>query len=171
MNNYEIKYAKEKYDSMLEEKNKVDLAKIRLKRLEQTSEVKTYLEIIEFLKNNDKYCNKQEMLYASFSKVATLTTNSNNILVYMGAYKINNLLALVLSDEKDADFICYEDLETENLYKINPISKKEFEEEHNIIYLDTKNYNEGIKKLRIQFFKQLLNKPQEEVVKKLIKGK
>ena len=179
MTEKEIEKAKTKYHDFLLEKSKLIETKKRIQELEQNPTVEEYLGLIHLV--NDKYKNitNEQMICDSFQTLAQNTYNSNQILVYMGAYKLNNFLSCVLvSDKMQGDFLLYEDLENGKLYRINPLNEKQFEKEYKIIHFNGEDinnnniskefYENSIKQLRINFFSNLLNESQEIAVNKIL---
>lgn len=182
MNNNEIELARKKYNSLLVEKNRLELVKKRLLRLEKDPKVQEYISLVEFI-NSARWVleSEESMAFDSFHEIAKSTKNSNNVLVYLGSYKQDDDS---LTDIECADYLIYEDLEQFKSYNVEPHARLEFEKDHKVIYLENKNiscYKEyliELYKLRSKIFKELLTRPQEEVVeeilqsnKQLVKGK
>ena len=178
MTEKEIEKAKTKYHDFLLEKSKLIETKKRIQELEQNPIVKEYLNLIHLVNDKSKNFSNEQLIYNSFQTFAQNTENSNQILVYMGAYKLNNFLSCVLiSDKMQGDFLLYEDLENGKLYRINPLNEKEFEKKSKIVHLngdDINNnkvskefYENSIKQLRINFFSNLLNESQEIAINKI----
>lgn len=115
------------------------------------------------------------MINQAFEGFALETKDSNKILVYMGAYEVNVLSGTKLFETKKADYVLYRDLETCQFFKIETHNKKIFENENTVIFLDDSNfkqdidYLDGFRDLASMFFKDLLVKPQQEVVKQFVK--
>lgn len=177
MNNNEIEIAKNNYNNLLLEKEKLKKLKQEILELEQTDVIKKYLNLVKMKKTDERRLTDENMIYEAFSSVGHKTACSNEILIYMGAYKNNGKGLPKLVYEKDADYICYEDLETRKIYRIEPCEKNGFENSHKIIYIDNNieeysdHYLVGIRKLRYEFYKNLITLGQEEAVKKLVKEK
>lgn len=181
MNNDEIALARQKYNDLKLKQQEYKQMRQRILELEQNPIVQEYLNLVELVKEQSK--NKRfedhEMISNAFEELALNTNDSNNILVYMGAYKSNVLVPKLVEIKNDynADYILYRDLETCRFFKVDIHNKKMFEKENNVIFLDDTNFSshldyfDGFGKLTSMFFKELLVKPQEEVVKQLVKKK
>jgi len=146
MNNEEIRVVRNKYNS-LKEKNKESF-------------------------------NENELIHQTFGLIPNTTTSSNRILVYMGAYKTNEILGIRLTELKDSDYVMYKDLETcESLILEKPYSLLKFSKHDKLISLNddkfesVSDYLIAFRQLRNQLLKELLVKPQEEVVKQIVKEK
>ena len=177
MNNQEIKLARQKYKEIQFEKQKYEKMKQRVLVLKQNPIVQEYLNLVDFVKEKRENKNFEEhkMINQAFEGFALETNDSNKILVFMGAYEVNVLSGTNLVRTKDADYVLYRDLETCQFFKIETHNKKTFENENTVIFLDDSNFNshidylDGFSKLTNTFFKELLVKPQEEVVKQFVK--
>lgn len=180
MNNTEIALARQKYNDLKLKQQEYKQMKQRILELEQNPIVQEYLNLVDLVKEQaeNKRFEEHEMISNAFEELALSTNDSNNILVYMGAYKYTVLVPILVktkNDYNDADYVLYRDLETCRFFKVNIHNKKMFEKESNVIFLDDTNftshldYLNGFKKLTSMFFKELLVKPQEEVVKQFVK--
>ena len=179
MNNNEIELAKKIYDKIQLEKSEYEQTRQRLLELEQRPVIKKYLNLVNEVKEKKENMasDEYESVGRVFQGIADRTAESNNILIYKGAYEINCFDGAKLTETRFADYIMYQDLETLECYRINPREQKEFEKGKNIIHLNDKSfkcysdYRNAFFKLRNEFLKELLVKPQEEVVRQLVKGK
>lgn len=177
MTDEELKQARE---TIMLEKNKLESMEQRIKELEQNPIVNEYIELVGDRNLQSRRFYDCDLEYSAVSQLAYNTVNSNNILVYMGAYTgILGHIELVCPG--NAEYILYRDLETIKYYKIQPQEKDEFEKQHRIIFTYTskefqfhcseEDYERDFYDLRKQFLKSILARPQEEVVKELIKSR
>lgn len=163
MNEKELELSREKYNFLLKEKEKLTNKKNRLLELENNPSVVEYLKLKEEIKKDENILNDDNIIMTAFSGVVPNTKNSNNILVNVG--NLNS-------------YIIYIDLETDEMYSIKLSKKEEFEKNNKIIYLNDNNNNQNLfivnsnlkklKKMRIDFFRRLLEKSQDEVIDEII---
>ena len=179
MDTKEIDAARKRYSEILKEKQQLENIKNRIIELEQDSNVREYINLVNLINKENRPFNEESMAYEAFYDISKKTKYSNQIFVYMGAYQISVYNMTQLVYEKDADYISYEDLETGLRCNIDPCEKSKFENNHKVIYLNKSiinpmtcsgdYYKEGITKLRGMFFKRLLNQTQDEIIKQLVK--
>ena len=182
MTDEEIKQARENYNKLLVEKEELEKMKKRITELETTSLVKEYIELCKLTTSVES---KKIDVEVAFDDIAKNTKDSNRIFVYMGSYFYNISYETHKIDGSKPGYplllFWYKDLETlKEHYKKNE-NRDSFEKNHNVIYLiDEKNnyghsketelkMEERFQKLREQFFKELLTKPQDEVVKQFVR--
>lgn len=176
MTEEEIKLAREKYSKLSRRKEELNNMKKRLLELEENPVVKEYLDLSNFINENEKSYKDLNMIWDSFYQLSTRTKNSNNIFVYMGAYEYRLTSNDKLVNISQADYVLYKDIETGDVFKVIPYKSKEFEKTHTVIHLPIEKdkelcYKDEFIRLRRDFFRDLLEKPQDEVVNKLIKEK
>lgn len=180
MNYAEVNKATKNYLNLVLEKNRLGAIKEIILEYERNPIVKQYIELKkEIEENKHKMKKKSELLVDSFNDVALTTKDSNNLLVCLGTYFYDIVNAKVCTEQHDNTIKMkyYIDLETLQDYKMSVSKSKEFEIENKIIYLDEgdygynnlEHYKSKFIKLRENFFKDLLDNPQEVVMQKLLK--
>ena len=175
MTEEEIKRAKKRYNGFLVEKFDYELSLKKLKNLEKSLIIQEYLNLKAQVEKNKGLYSEGNMIRRAFSPCMGNSENSYGILVYMGAYVNDDKYMLrFVPNEDEADFVVYEDLETNNEYKVEIKDKEEFEEHHNTVYLnlekeDVVEYKNKFIELKTNFFKSLLNEKQEVAVQKVLK--
>lgn len=177
MTNYEIELAKKRYNEIQLEKKEYEQLKQRINELKQKPIVQEYLSLIDKTKEieGNKTYDEVAIINESFDNLAGNTKESNNIKIYMGAYRMNVFIGAELIRTKDADYVLYYDLENYRTHEVNIYQCFTFEEENIVIHIDDKNfgcfqdYMKAFNKLRNEFLGELLIKPQEEVVKQFVK--
>ncbi len=169
MTEEEIKTARERYKVFLEEKEEIKRNEKRLEELKSDPKIIEYLDLERHFKRLEPF---DYSISHAFTSVSYLTTQSNDILVYIGQVEFNPNWSKYV--DSNGDFAIYKDLETSKYYKVRPECVEEFEKEHNVIHVENcKNeygkspYEKGYQKLRDEFFKKLMEKDQEEAVEEL----
>lgn len=168
MTDEELKLVRIKYKDLMREHQKLEAMEIKLEELESKHINQEYVELKDSLSFHKTlyYC-----MLSDFSKMISSTDKSNEILIYIGQFKYNTSGT---SDrvESNGDFALYRDLETLRCYRVKSYHMKKFESLHNIIRIPQNKanndpYEEGFNELREEFFKELINKSQEETVSDL----
>ena len=129
----------------------------------------------EYLKELNNESDLAVLLAASETKVKK--ENSNNIVVYTGSYrKEKDLIFLTYDEDLKTSFKQYMDIETGELYQIPIKDIEEFEKTHKVIYRETpfnniQLYDRKYDEIKVDFFRSVLNEPQEKVVLRLTNKK
>ena len=172
MNEAELERARKNYNKQIKLNEKKLLKHEEVKELLNDSNVKRYIELQKYLNYSEP--TKIDMAEDAFGYVKISRESSNNILVYVGSY--NDGGDILLMDNEEIGEKSFWDLETTEIYNIPINDCGEFEKNNFIIYMPEfvrtrEEYDKGYFKLRRYFFSELIDKPQEEVVKALKKRK
>ena len=182
MKSEEIELLRENYYSLVKEKQELLVLKKRILELEQTSEVKEYLDQVNRI--NSKHCSKEKSNREivrdaiNFSNI----TPTNDIYVYIGTYKYGNETDiihgssdyLVSRNDHTADYVVYYNLEAKR-YNLNfsieiPYEEVDkFEGEHKVIYpkkFDKKTY---FYDLQDEYFTTVILESEEKAMSKIKK--
>lgn len=186
MTDGELKDIERNYNSLISIKRENVKIQEAIELYEQTPEVRHYLELKQRLENNKGY---------SFYEIEKLTddqilekvlndlhvSNTNNIYVYMGTYKINNNKNedcsedfLVSYDDTDADYRMYISIElnqsAEDYVKMIPCSQSACFEEENIVLYPIKcvNKTDYYMSIRHLYFQEAIKYGQEKAVEKVL---
>lgn len=172
MNDNELNRARKNYEKQLKQ-NKICLAKKEeaIKLLEDPN-VKRFLDLQKYLKYQEP--TSVDMAEKAFNLARLSSINSNQIFVYAGSYDCSGNCVSNTNDsivEKS-----FWDLETVDTVQIPILDCPSFEKEHLIIYMPefirtTEDFNRSYFKLRRYFLSELIDKPQDEVIKSLRKHK
>ena len=76
MTDKELQEVRKRYNVLTLEKNRLELVKKKIKRLEQDPKVQEYLASMEFIKNYNS-ANSEEKFYDDFSEIVKKTEESN----------------------------------------------------------------------------------------------
>lgn len=179
MNNKEIELARKKYDKLIPAQQKENLEQLReeLRILMENPDVKKYLELSSLVEEeNEKISSVVEQ---TFGKIATKTKDSSNLLVFIGFYSSSlptGCLSPLKMKNPHARYKYYINIETFEIISVLVNEAEDFEKRNNVIYLDAPSnhhhsnfYLIGCEKIRTEFFKQLIDKPQDEVIKQFVK--
>lgn len=179
MSDEEIKSGIDKYKELVELKKEIETLKMN-------SVVKRYLQLSKY-ELEDK-CS-EDLILDSFSPIGCNTSNSNQILVYIGKYLFTKDEFGEIFDKHNISTFSktmheYRDLETTTKYHVISLDKKKFEQEHTVIYLlrdqnifDTVYvgsqgeyglYSKLFNDVRKTFFTTLVTMSQSDAVKELI---
>ena len=192
MNNNEIDAAKKEYSKLQALKEKYKDLKQRINYLENHNIVREYLQLVKQLNMMDENFNydDENLVSLAFEGIADKTENSNEIWVYMGSYKTDPIMynTMLVDKFELSDYILEKNLETceERKIYISEIIKRCISKSQMVERPKSKphkrcrmkgnfnSYNDYLKafeKLRISFLKELINYPQEEVIKSMINEK
>ena len=159
---------------------KLQDAKNKILQLEQDSKVKEYLDLINFVSNNNEQ-KLQKQCSDNINKIVSYTRSSNKLL-----YDYGEILVRVydgddpyIIDEEHSLLRVYRDLETTEYYFLNIDEIELMPPDWRVVYSKQEDENsQKYQVLREYFIKELQTKSQEEVIeeilnrdKKLIKGK
>jgi len=173
MNQKELELAKKRYNILLNEKKQLQQKKDKILELEKNPIIQEYLNLTSEIKSKEEKLDESCVILSAFSQSASRTKESNKLLVNIGGYCCDNVLGIRKVTINKAKYIRYIDLETDEVYDIEPDKKDEFEQQNKIIYLNNGNRDlfslKMIKELRIEFFKELLIKEQDQVINEMLK--
>ncbi len=170
---------REEFRKNLKESSDFSSYKKELKRLEENEYVKRYLELLELVDRDDKEPTVEELVSLAYqnANVSIRDEDSNHIMVYVGTYCKDTDMhhdndSLTLNDS-NASYKAYLDLETQQAYNIAMDKTEEFEREFLTLYLPIENkldhhdYMSQYFELQTWFKKELMQTPQDMVIKKL----
>lgn len=167
---------REEYKKVVNETNQLLSYKQELKSLEQDENVKRYLELLELVDRDYEAPSIEKMIAAAYLNANIENSDSNHIMVYVGAYHRDTDMYrdndTITQDDSKASYKAYLDLETQAAYNIAIEEVAEFEKEHLTIYLPVEgvsqnDYMAKYFELQIWFRKQLMTHSQKEVIGKL----
>lgn len=140
------------------------------------TELKEYLEEYNSILKDTK--NKKNAIRVASSKTKIKEENSNKLLVYVGTYKVDKYVTkavelLTYENDPKAKYKRYIDVETGKSINVNMDSVQEFEETHKVIYKEVVMENimlhyQNYQDVRDEFFEDVITKPQDKVVLKLV---
>ena len=171
MTDKELQEVRKRYNVLTLEKNRLELVKKKIKRLEQYPKVQEYLASMEFIKNYNS-ANSEEKFYDDFSEIVKKTEESNKILFSYGYCSM-----WIRNSEHITKLYIYRDLETEEYYYLTPtdnIEKLPFR--YSFIPMGDKEQQHYLQKnkefanLRKCFLDEIINRTQEEVVEELLQN-
>ena len=182
MKSEEIELLRENYYSLVKEKQELLALKKRILELEQTSEVKEYLDLVNRV--NSKHCSKEksnrELIRdaINFSNI----TPTNDIYVYIGAYKYSSeseiihdsSIYLASRNDHTADYVVYYNLEAKR-YNLNfsikiPYEKAgEFESKYNVIFSERFDKEAYFYDLQDEYFTTVILESEEKAMSKIKK--
>ena len=188
MKSEDLKKIKEKVKELQTKKNEVLELQKKISKLKETEQVKKYLELLDILEEKTTGINKEidkltdDQLISIALRQVDITPDEE-IYVYIGTYKYNREIDIVHGStdipvkrtNRDADYVVYENLESEyNGTVLIPYKKAdEFEENHkiiiphNVLFIEKYFY-----KLQTEYFKTMILESPElanEKINKLIK--
>lgn len=172
MNDKELKATREMYNNFEQKRNQIATKRKRLYELEQEPLIQEYLELKNFIEDyrKDKY-NVYNISEYIFESIIMDTKSSNNIYVYIGTF-----------EERSTGFPgptiyynVYKDLETGHETMVLESQREKFDRGNKVIYINPKNEINSkaellrkYRELRYIFLSDIIKKPQEQVVKKLM---
>lgn len=170
MNAEELNQARQNFlDNLEQHKEILELKREAISLLENPF-VQRFLELQEYIKVDTS--TEKQLIEQAFRDIAFKTYDSNQIMVFVGTYASDN--SLISENAMDAEYNKYLDLETQELYKVCTNKVKDFEKDYLVVYipnlsLNPRKYMENYFKLKEYFFGELMNNPQNIVIKKLQK--
>ena len=182
MKSEEIELLRENYYSLVKEKQELLALKKRILELEQTSEVKEYLDLVNRI--NSKHCSKEKSNREIVRDAVRFSniTPTNDIYVYIGAYQYSNESEIIhgsniyLASRNDltADYVVYYNLEAKK-YSLGfsveiPYEEVEkFEREHKVIFPKKFNKEAYFYDLQDEYFTTVILKSEEKAMSKIKK--
>lgn len=188
MKSEELKKLKERVKQLQAKKSEVLEIKKEIFGLEETPEVKKYLELLDILKDKttgrntgiDKFTD-EKLVYIALGEINI--TPSEEIYVYIGSYKNNDEIDIihgsndfpVSRNNHEADYVIYRNLEARyNGEVVVPYNESNyFESTHKIIVSqNVLSRNEYFYKLQSEYFETMVLESAEiakEKINKLIK--
>lgn len=148
MKSEELKKLKERVQQLKQERDRVLSIQSEIKKLEETEEVKKYLELLDVYEEKTTGGNTGIESYTDEKIIDialgdTTITPDEDIYVYMGTYKNNNEIDIVHGSNDfpvskanhDADYVVYQNIESHYWETVQiPYAKAdEFEANHKII--------------------------------------
>ena len=145
----ELQELKEKVEQLIKKRNEVLEIQEEIKKLEETDEIKKYLNLLNLFKEKttgrnigiEKFTNKKIIDIAVSN---TTITPDEEMYVYIGTYKYNNEIdivhgsrdILVNRNDHKANYVLYQNLEAKYYETVQIPYKKadEFESTHKIIF-------------------------------------
>ena len=138
-------------------------------------------ELLNFLGNYSRLSktnDRKEALRIALLETKIQKENSNNVLVYVGTYKVEKYInqaieVLTYEDDPKAKYKRYIDIETEELYNVNMEEVEEFENNYGIVKRPVVMNNlmlhyQNYLKVKEEFFEGIAKESQEQVILKLI---
>lgn len=188
MKKEELNELKEKVNQLKKERNKVLEIQAEIKRLEETEEIKRYLNLLELLKEkttgrntNIGKCTDKKII--DIAVCNTKITPDDEIYVYLGTYEYSDEVDIihgsndipVSRSNHNADYVLYQNLESKNHEHVQiPYAKvDEFESTHKIIIPQNVTSKQGyFYDLQSEYFETMIFESPEkakEKVNRLIK--
>ncbi len=185
MKTEEIKLLRKNYYSLVKENQELQTLKKRISELEQTNEVKEYLDLINKLNSNYHVEVKSDHNFVRKAINFSNITPTNDIYVYIGTYKYDNEVDvvhdsvdyLVSRNDHTADYVVYYNLEAKR-YNLNfsikiPYEKAgEFESKYNVIFSERFDKEAYFYDLQDEYFTTVILESEEKAmskIKKLVK--
>lgn len=185
MTNEEILKAKEQYYNLLKLREEILDAKNIVLNLDVNPDVQKYKQILQtFYYFNDakfkeeleqkisweKVKTKEDYLNESFDPISMTTTNSNGIYVFLGKQIIvrGEFFPAPSNVASEDCVVLFYELETQKHKWLPYRCKEDFLKEHTVIFIPEVNDFGTYRKFRANFFSEILDNPQEEVVQKIL---
>lgn len=188
MKSEELKKLKKRVQQLKQERDKVLSIQSEIKKLEETEEVRKYLELLDLYEEKTTGRNTGIETYTDKKIIDialgdTTITPDEDIYVYIGTYKNNNEIDIIHGSNdfsvsranRDADYVVYQNLESHYWETIEiPYAKAdEFEANHKIIVpQNVASRQRYFYDLQREYFETMISESPEkakEKVKKLIR--
>ena len=179
----ELNELKEKVNQLIKEREKVLKIQDEIKRLEETEEIKRYLNLLDLLEekttgiNNgiENYTNKKIIDIALYN---TKITPDDEIYVYLGTYKYSDEIDIVHGSNDipvsrtnlNANYVLYQNIEAKNYETVQiPYAKAdEFESTHKIIIpQNVANRQRYFYNLQSEYFETMIFESPEKAKEKI----
>ena len=181
----ELNELKEKVNQLIKERNMVLEIQDEIKKLEETEEIKRYLNLLYLLKEKttgkntgiEKYTDKKIIdIVVSNTKI----TPDDEIYIYLGTYKYSDEIDIVHGSidvpvsraSHDANYVLYQNLEAKNHETIQvPYAKAdEFESTHKVIIpQNVASRQRYFYDLQSEYFKTMIFESPEKAKEKVYK--
>ena len=179
----ELKELKEKVEQLIKKRNEVLEIQEEIKKLEETDEIKKYLNLLNLFKEKttgrntgiEKFTNKKIIDIAVSN---TTITPDEEMYVYIGTYKYNNEIdivhgscdILVSRNDHKANYVLYQNLEAKYYETVQiPYTKAdEFESTHKIIFpQNVANKQRYFYDLQSEYFETMVFESPEKAKEKV----
>ena len=181
----ELNELKEKVNQLIKEREKILEIQDEIKRLEETEEIKRYLNLLDLLEEKatgrntgiENYTNKKIVDIALYN---TKITPDDEIYVYLGTYIYSDEIDIVHGSNDipvsrtnhNADYVLYQNIETKNYetVQIPYVKANEFESTHKIIIpQNVANRQRYFYNLQYEYFETMIFESPEKAKEKIIK--
>lgn len=185
MKSEELKKLKERVQQLKQERDRVLSIQSEIKRLEETEEVKKYLELLDVYEEKTTGRNTGIESYTDETIIDialgnTTITPDEDIYVYMGSYKNNNEIDIVHGSNDfpvsranhDADYVVYQNIESHywETIEIPYVKADDFEANHKIIVpQNVVSRQRYFYDLQREYFETMINESPEKAKEKVLK--
>ena len=176
MTDEEIAKRKEYFNKLEAERKHYQGLREELATLKKHPVVKRMHAIKEELASEREFSEDKAIMEA-FAPVAAKTSENNNVYVYLYTYPNSIFFDNMIGYDNPATYVSvFANLETGEHKEVSLLARPVFEEENTIVFMSDKikfptALYQDFQRLRLWFFKQLLNEEQDVVVRKLTNPK
>lgn len=167
MTNENLENIKNEYNRLISLKKDLQDAEKRKMELEQTSQVKEYLQLVKTIESysDSSKLNEEQVINKVIEN--EIISETNNIFVCMGFYDVSG--SLVSKNDVNADYRIYYDIEKGRLFPLRLQVKEceEFERNNIVLYPSSDNSEEYYDKIRNHFLKTAIECGQEVAKEKI----
>ena len=169
-----LKQIRKEYFTKKREIEKLKEKRDRLKALEKCSEVQEYLNLLGCISlindNQNEILTDDEILYSTYRKYIYKSQHTNNIYVYVGAFKRTSDGDILVSNSP-FDYKLYQDVENEfNKVYMTPLNYQKFERDNRVIIPMNPSY-ETYYQIRREFIHTAIKEDQDLACQKILHKK